>query len=319
MPFGFVGIKTQLPLSCTNLLLYPTPRDLLWTWSTASTCLLGSYFSFLFYARAFAQRWDLIQHIGFSTFCIFQWQACSSVCLCLFFLLGKHVLHLDLEGSAYFVLSLPAYFRIPIFLSLVVCYVACCYISLIWPEASQRDSVWLFSFLPSLVSGKWSGFIDVDCWLSLKNMQSRLICLRPHFPFLLYLFLFWTNSDIGTFLRYPHLSHCVYCLGSFASLQWHFWFYLIFIVIFFYLLHSSSKYIPSPLSIHFLDSSFSCSSSSSSSSSVIGWEIIYPIFPSHKSSLYGLPTILIYVEFHNETLRIPSKVILNNVLINRYI
>lgn len=83
-----------------------------------------------------------------------------------FFLLGKHVLHLDLEGSAYFVLSLPAYFRIPIFLSLVVCYVACCYISLIWPEASQRDSLFgYFHFvLPwFLVSGQGLLTLTVDC------------------------------------------------------------------------------------------------------------------------------------------------------------
>lgn len=96
-------------------------------------------------------------------------------------------LHLDLEGSAYFVLSLPdCLFQNTDFL-LVVCYVVRCYISLIWPEASQhRDffrSILFYLFVPgALFPGKSSGFIEVDsCSLSLKNMKSRPIRPRPPF------------------------------------------------------------------------------------------------------------------------------------------
>lgn len=42
-----------------------------------------------------------------------------------------------------------------------------------------------------------------------------------------------------------------------------------------------------------------------------------PDFSIHKSLFYRLPTILIYLEIHNAILRIPSKVILNNILIDR--
>lgn len=68
-------------------------------------------------------------------------------------------LHLDLEGSAYFVLSLPGcLFQNTDFL-LVVCYVVRCYISLIWPEALQLRDFFSFDsfhfFVPKVPPYSW--------------------------------------------------------------------------------------------------------------------------------------------------------------------
>lgn len=82
-------------------------------------------------------------------------------------------LHLDLEGSAYFVLfhCLTAYFRLPIFL-LVVCYVVRCYISLIWPEASHIESFSVRLFFTSLFPRP----------LFLVSHQGLLRLTRVHYP-----------------------------------------------------------------------------------------------------------------------------------------
>ena len=217
-------------------------------------------------------------------------------------------LHLDLEGSAYFVLSLPdCLFQNTDFL-LVVCYVVRCYISLIWPEASQhRDffrSILFYLFVPgALFPGKSSGFIEVDsCSLSLKNMKSRPIRPRPPFHPLSLI-----HPDVF------YIASIVF-LDFIASLQWR-------LGLTSFSLVSSTHFIlgipslASHLGIHFRRLFlFSCSSSA------LGPEMIYPIFlfTNHYSTVC-LPTILRYFEIYNERLRIPSKVILDNILIDRYI
>lgn len=47
--------------------------------------------------------------------------------------------------------------------------------------------------------------------------------------------------------------------------------------------------------------------------------MIYPIFLFTNHYSTDSLQSLIYLETHNEILRVPSKVILNNVLIDRYI
>lgn len=221
LPFGVVGIK---PTFLYYLLPYLAPHHLIiWIRTTASTCLPISLSLFLFIS--FPCTGILTKmgcHPSISVILPFAYSSDKRVLLFVCVLGETCFLHLDLEGSAYFVLSLPGcLFQNTDFPS---CRLLCrplLYIpDLAWSITTETFSVRLFftSLFPRP--------------LFLVSHPDLLRLTRVHYPwkiwnqglytrvlisllFLLYLLMsFWANSDkrILSLLWYHHSSHCVYCL-----------------------------------------------------------------------------------------------------------